>query len=156
MLRPQPHPRCPCKLGVAGHHVHLGVVEERVLVEVRGAERQPTIVDDCDLRVDVDRAGAELAERAQRAGENSPCTVVCFDQIRQVAARVVAPVVRIRGQHYQKPEVVGGRLHDFVQKDLHDLARPEKLVLEVDEALRGTKSAHVRLEDPEIAAPNHS
>src|SRR5207253_2317989 len=46
--------------------------------------------------------------------------------------------------------------HDFVEKDLHDLARPEKLVLEVDEAVRRAKCAHVRLEDSEIAVPNRS
>src|SRR5207237_3126613 len=37
-------------------------------------------------------------------------------------------------------------------QDLGDLARPEKLVLEVDEPLSGAKRTRVGLQDPELAA----
>ena len=43
------------QLGLAADEVDLAVVEERVLVQVRRADRQPAVVDDPDLGVDVDR-----------------------------------------------------------------------------------------------------
>src|SRR5207237_4919134 len=49
VLRPQPDARRARELGVARRDVHLGVVEERVLVQVRRAEREPLVVDDPDL-----------------------------------------------------------------------------------------------------------
>ena len=59
MLPPEPQARLPRDLLVERHDVHLGVVEHRPLVEVRRSDGQPAIVDDADLRVDVD----EVAER---------------------------------------------------------------------------------------------
>lgn len=46
-----------CELGVVADDVHLGVVEEGVLVQVGGADREPLVVDDSDLGVHVDRVG---------------------------------------------------------------------------------------------------
>ena len=56
MLGPEPQPGL-AREGVACHDVHLGVVEERVLVEVGRPNRQPGVVDDPDLGVNVQRAG---------------------------------------------------------------------------------------------------
>src|SRR4051812_11366986 len=51
---------------VAADDVHLGVVEERVLVQVGRADGEPVVVDDTDLGVHVDgtAAGAGLGQRA--------------------------------------------------------------------------------------------
>ena len=58
-------PRCSARdaaassrasVGSWADDVHLGVVEERVLVEVRGADGEPAVVDDADLRMHVHRA----------------------------------------------------------------------------------------------------
>src|SRR5439155_14858632 len=54
VLGPEPHPRLAGALRVADDDVQLRVVEERVLVQVRRADRQPAVVDDADLRVHVD------------------------------------------------------------------------------------------------------
>jgi hypothetical protein len=56
---------------VVDHEVHLRVVEERVLVEVRRAEGQPAVVDDSDLCVDVDRLRRATASRNERVAEQS-------------------------------------------------------------------------------------
>src|SRR6059058_275736 len=45
VLAPEAQPRLPGKCSVAGHDVQLGVVEERVLVQVRRPDRQPRVVD---------------------------------------------------------------------------------------------------------------
>ena len=103
---PQPLPRGPGELTIAGHDVHFAVVEERVLVEVRRAERQPAIVDDPDLRVDVHRARPELVEGAQRTCQEAAGAVVRFDEVCQLATRVVASVVRICGQEQYEPELL--------------------------------------------------
>ena len=57
MLGPEPQPGLACDGGIARHDVHLGVVEERVLVEVGRPNGQPGVVDDPDLGVNVQRAG---------------------------------------------------------------------------------------------------
>ena len=67
------------EFGVACYEVHLGVVEEGVLVEVGGAEGEPGVVDDSDLGVDVDRVGAGTGARVERAGEDAAGVCVCFD-----------------------------------------------------------------------------
>ena len=56
VLLPQPQARVAGELGVARDDIDLGVVEQRVLVEVGGADREPGVVDDADLRVDVERS----------------------------------------------------------------------------------------------------
>src|SRR5213082_2883123 len=78
-----------------------------MLVEVRRADRQPAIVDDPDLRVDVDRTRPELAECRDRAREHPSCAAVAFDQVGELTTRVVATVVRIDRQHEHNTEVVG-------------------------------------------------
>ena len=57
-------PRLPGEVGVVGDEVHLGVVEERVLVQVGGAESEPGVVDDRDLCVDVDGIARSGRQRA--------------------------------------------------------------------------------------------
>src|SRR5262249_11846482 len=66
---------------------HLGVAEERVLVQVGRADREPAVVDDADLRVDIHRLpGAGLEERA---GDEPSGAVVRVDQQPELAARVL-------------------------------------------------------------------
>ena len=55
VLLPELQPRGAGERRVAGHDVDLGVVEQRVLVEVGGADGEPGVVDDPDLGVDVER-----------------------------------------------------------------------------------------------------
>src|ERR1700685_3084559 len=57
VLRPEPQSCLARDCGGAGYDVHLRVVEERMLVEVGRPNRQPGIVDDSDLGVNVERAG---------------------------------------------------------------------------------------------------
>ena len=68
----------PCLLGevdVVADDVHLGVVEERMLVKVRRSDRQPAIVHDSDLRVDVYGAALRprLVERAREKAARFAC-----------------------------------------------------------------------------------
>ena len=111
------------------------VVEERVLVQVRRADREPAVVDDADLRVDVDRLAAPSPACVERAREEAAGAVVGLDQHAELAARVVGAVVRLRGQHDDEAELVVGGLRSLSREDLDDLGRPEELVLEVDEPL---------------------
>lgn len=52
---PQAQAGRPDHLLVVGHDVDLGVVEERVFVEVGRPDGHPFVVDDPDFGVDVDR-----------------------------------------------------------------------------------------------------
>ena len=131
--------------------VHLGVVEHRALVEVRRADREPPVVDDADLRVDVDEVAERPRPCVERAGEEALVAVVRVDQRRDRAARDVGAVVRARRQHRDDPEVVARRVAELVHEDRDDLGRPEELVLEVDEALGAPQRPPVRLEHAELA-----
>ena len=73
VLGPQPHPRVARQLGVVGDDAHLGVVEQRVGVEVRRADDQPAVVDDRHLGVDVDRIGPAPAT-AKARGSSPPAS----------------------------------------------------------------------------------
>src|SRR5579864_1008476 len=110
VLLPEPKPRRANKGGVTDDDVHLRVVEERVLVQVRRADSEPRVVDDPDLCVHVHRRAVRLEERAReepllvaslarRAGEDAELT-----------ARVVAAVVRIGRQNDDDAKVVTRRL----------------------------------------------
>src|SRR5439155_822737 len=46
VLRPESQPRSASDARVLAHEVHLRVVEQRVVVEVRRADREPAVVDD--------------------------------------------------------------------------------------------------------------
>ena len=79
---------------------------------------------------------------------------VALEQVGELAARVVAAVVGVDGQHEHEPELVARRVRELVFEDLRDLARPEELVLKVDELPSRVERARVRLEDPKLAARN--
>ena len=72
MLGPKALPCRPGQLRLAADEVDLAVVEERVLVQVRRADRQPAVVNDPDLRVDVDRLPDGAVSGVERAGEKRP------------------------------------------------------------------------------------
>ena len=91
MLRPESQPGRDHDLGVLTHDVHLGVVEQGVLVQVRRADCEPTIIDDSDLGMDVDGIGEAAMARVERAREQAAGSVVCLDQLGECAARVVCP-----------------------------------------------------------------
>ena len=95
MFRPEPKACFGGEPGVVGDEVHLGVVEERVLVQVGGAEGEPGVVDDSDLGMDVDRIGVRAGARVERAGEDPAGVGVCFDQLGEHAPGVVAAGVRL-------------------------------------------------------------
>src|SRR5256714_15499671 len=59
MFGPEAETRLADERRVAGDDVELRVVEQGVFVQVGRAERQPPVVDDADLGVDVDRRRAE-------------------------------------------------------------------------------------------------
>src|SRR4051812_12383414 len=67
MLRPEPSARTGGELRVMNDEVHLRVVEERVFVQVGGAEGEPGVVDDPDLCVDVDRIGMQAGASVKGA-----------------------------------------------------------------------------------------
>ena len=136
MLAPEPQPRRAGDRFVVRDDVHLGVVEERVRVEVRGADGEPAVVDDADLGVDVDDVAQRSLARVDGAGEEAVVALVGLDQRRDLAARDVRAVVRARRQQDDDPEVVGRRMRQLVGEDVDDLGRPEELVLEIDDSLR--------------------
>ena len=107
---PEPKSRAPGQLGIVGDEVHLGVVEERVLVEVRGADRQPAIVDDPDLGVDVDRIGPQPRAGEDRRGEDPSRPGVRLEQLAEDAARVVDAGIGFHGQEDEDPEVLRRRI----------------------------------------------
>src|ERR1700741_4094545 len=153
MLRPQPQARRARHCLVPHDDVHLGVVEEGVLVEVRRPDREPAVVDDADLRMHVYRASAAPA-LIERAGEEArgvvPALVVGVDEDADLAAGVVAPVVRARGEDDDDAEVVMRWTAQILREDGDELARPEELALEVDEPLGGAHGSQVALEDREL------
>jgi len=151
VLRPEAQAGSADERLVPEDDVHLGVVEERVLVQIRRTDGQPAVVDDPDLRVHV-HPPARLAPLAQRAGEESACAVVGRGEDAELAARVVGAVVRARRQHDDEAERVGRRPAQLVGEDRDDLRRPQELALEVDEPLRAAQGAGVGLEDAEVAA----
>jgi hypothetical protein len=130
-----------------GDVVHLGVVEERVLVEVGRAEREPGVVDDADLGVHVDAIGEPTCACKQRAGDQTPRFGVGLDKFSEHPPRVVAAAVRFRRQDDQQPEVVARRPQQLVGQDRCDLRRREKLVLRVDQPPRRAQRPYVRLEN---------
>jgi len=134
---------------VVGDQVHLGVVEQRVLVEVRGADAEPAVVDDADLRVDVNLLGVPgLIERARE----QTLVAVRVGEHAELAARVVLAVVRLARKQDDQAELVAGRILELRLEDRHELGGPEELRLEVDQPLRGAQRADVRLENPEVTA----
>ena len=60
------------ELGIVEDEVHLGVVEQRMLVQVRGAKGQPGVVDDSDLGVNLDGVGQPASAGVGRAGYATP------------------------------------------------------------------------------------
>ncbi len=90
---------------VVGDDVHLGVVHQRVGVQVRRADRQPAIVDDPHLGVHVQPVVAIAAERADRGGEqpSGPSSAA-------PARQAVRACRRVRcwpgGQHHHDSELV--------------------------------------------------
>ena len=141
MLRPQPETSCPRDALVERDDVHLGVVEERVRVQVRRAEREPAVVDDADLRVHVHGIAQVSFARVDRAREEARRLVGGVDERGDLSARDVGAVVRACGQQDEDAEVVARRVLQLVREDRDDLRRPEELVLEVDEALCRAKRA---------------
>ena len=67
MLGPEPQAHFARGRLVARHEIHLRVVEQRVLVEIRRPDRQPRVVYDADLCVHVQRP----RRRAPAGGDRS-------------------------------------------------------------------------------------
>src|SRR4029079_15749785 len=122
-----------------------------VLVQVRGTDRQPGVVDNRGLRMDVDGRAARLEQRAREETILVPAFLGRGDEDAELSARVVAAVVRIRRKQNDGAEVVARRLAQLRREDLDQLWRPEELALDVDEPLNGAKRTHVALEDRELA-----
>ncbi len=90
------------------------------------------------------------APRADGRGEQPAGVVVGSDELSELAHRVVVPVVRLRRQQHDDPELVTGRPAELVGQQVDDLRCPQKLVLQVDEALGAADRAHIALEDAEL------
>jgi hypothetical protein len=67
-------------------------------------------------------------------------------------AGVVLSGVRPTGQHHDYTEVIGRRPAELVCEDVHDLRRPQKLVLQIDQVPGGAQRAQVLLDDAEVAS----
>ena len=150
VLGPQPQSGLTGELGVVGDDVHLGVVQQRVSVQIGRPDREPPIVDDPHLGVDVQMVVPMAAPRADGRGEQPAGVVVGSDELSELAHRVVVPVVRLRRQQHDDPELVTGRPAELVGQQVDDLRCPQKLVLQVDEALGAADRAHIALEDAEL------
>src|SRR5690348_9606545 len=94
MLCPEAQPCLPGELVVVADDVHLGVVEERVFVEIGRAKGEPVVVDDGDLCVNVDGV-VEMTTCAcvEGAGEKPAVVAVGFDEVAEDAAGVVGTTV---------------------------------------------------------------
>ena len=141
VLGPQPQPRGAGELGVVGDDVHLGVVEQRVRVEVRRADRQPAVVDDPDLRVHVQTIvalAAQGANRASRAGR--PCPSSAAASTPSCPSVSSWPLFAFAGSSDHEPELVAWGPAELVREQPDDLRRPQELVLEVDESARAARS----------------
>ena len=121
MLRPESQSGRHHDVLVVADDVHLGVVEQGVLVQVRRADREPAVVDDSDLRMDVDGIGEAAVACVERAREQAATSVVGVDQLSECAASVVSPGVRFHGQDENDPERVIGGFFELVAQDFHDL-----------------------------------
>ena len=121
MLRPEAQPRLARQRPIVHDDVHLRVVEERVLVQVRRADGQPAIVDDRDLRVDVDRVAQLPGSGVHRAREKARVAVVGVDERCYLAARDVRAVVRVDGEERDDAEVVVGRVAELLGEEVDDL-----------------------------------
>jgi hypothetical protein len=111
-------------------------LKKGVRVEVRGAEREPAVVDDPDLRVHVHAVAGVARARSDRRGEEAPLLAVGFSEEGELPAAVVLSGVGLARQHDDDPKLVGRRAPELVGKDVHDLRRPQELVLQVDQLLR--------------------
>src|SRR5436190_3107040 len=151
MLRPEPETQVSRELGIMHDDVHLRVVEERVLVQVRRADGQPAIVDDPDLRVDIYLLPAD-ALLDERARQKASCAGVGFREDAELPSCVLRPVHRVRGEQDDEPELVGRWVSQLLCQYRDKLRRPEELALEIDEALCRAQGTDVALEEPEVAA----
>ena len=151
VLGPQAQPGLRGRACVAGHHVELGVVEQRVLVEVGRADRQPAVVDDADLRVHIDRRRCESPLRPDGVASSRPAPPSASSSRPSWPRVVSGPLLGLRGST-QQTEVVASADRELVGEHVDDLRRPQELVLQVDEPLRGAQRAQVGLEDAEVAA----
>ena len=97
MLRPEAEPGIPRHTLVERDDVHLRVVEQRALVEVRRADGQPAIVDDADLRVHVHGVAQASLTGVDRAREEACVAVVGMDEGGNLAARHIGAVVGVGG-----------------------------------------------------------
>ena len=103
----------PGERRVEGHDVELAVVEQRVLVQVGRADRQPPVVDDRRA------SNARRSDPAARRGGRRSCTresarlLVSVDQGGNLAARHVCAVVGSGGEQGDDAEVVAGGLRSF-------------------------------------------
>jgi hypothetical protein len=83
--------------------------------------------------------------------EEAPLVAVCFSEEGELPAGVVLSGVRPAGQHDHDAKLVPWRPAELAGKDVHDLRRPQELVLQVDQVPGGAQRAQVRLDDPEVA-----
>src|SRR4029079_1604942 len=88
--------------------------------------------------------------RNERAAQQ-PAVGIGLAEHPELAAGVVCARARVAGQHQDHSELVGWRRSEQLREDLDNLARPEELVLEVDEGASRAESPDVRLQDREVA-----
>jgi hypothetical protein len=82
------------------------VVEQRVLVEVRGSNCQPGVVDDHDLGVNVQRAREPAAEGRDRRSQKALGAVICGCQDAELSAGRVGAVCWALREGARRVEVV--------------------------------------------------
>ena len=140
VLRPETQPCLTHETLIARDDIDLGVVEQGVVVEVCRAHGEPAIVDQTDLGVHVDGPGESSFVGVQGGGQETSVAIL-VEQRAQLAARVVATVVRPRRQQKNEPECIARRMQKLLAQDGDDLGRPEELVLEVDQTLGGPQRA---------------
>jgi hypothetical protein len=155
MFGPEAQSRLARALAIADLHVELRVVEEGVGVEVGRADRQPAVVDDADLRVDVELVHRRAGHRIDRRGEEPSATTIRIGQVGEHAAGVLLAVVGLGRQHDDDPQAVARRTAQLLGEHSDDLGRPEELGLQVHQLAGRAKRPHVGLQDPEgpIAKP---
>ena len=103
---------------IVGDHVHLGVVEQRVRVEIGRPDREPAVVDDGHLGVDVQPVVAVAGERANRRGQQPAGVVVGADEHAELPHRVVLTVVGAGREHDHQAELVARGPAQLVREEV--------------------------------------
>ena len=92
-----------------------------MLVQVRRADRQPAIVDDPDLRVNIDRLRPVRCPRVEGARQETAGPAICLHEHPDLTVTFIVAAVGMRGQNDHDPELVARRVPKLRGENLDEL-----------------------------------